>query len=295
MNKNTSTKRIVSLVLAIVMVAAMLTVSAVADNTKIYVNGELIQNGETVSADKVTVKIDPVATDDVVTVNGEEVKLDENGEFVIYAATPDAAETTDTPDAAETTDTPDAPVVAQGTVVITVKSADGSVVSVTFTLEPAAEETADTADSADEADTKDTADETETDDTADEPVDTDDTADEPATDDTADEPATDDTADEPATDDEPATGDEPIDTDDTADQPETKKVLNGDVDNDGVITSNDALLILMYSVGSYDFDKVQLQQADVTGTGVYSDDALAVLRASVGIEPITPEYIEVVL
>jgi len=291
MNKNTSTKRIVSLVLAIVMVAAMLTVSAVADNTKIYVNGELIQNGETVSADKVTVKIDPVATDDVVTVNGEEVKLDENGEFVIYAATPDAAETTDTPDAAETTDTPDAPVVAQGTVVIEVKSADGSVVSVTFTLEPAAEETADTADSADEADTKDTADETETDDTADEPVDTDDTADEPVdTDDTADEPVdTDDTADEPATD------DEPIDTDDTADQPETKKVLNGDVDNDGVITSNDALLILMYSVGSYDFDKVQLQQGDVTGTGVYSDDALAVLRASVDIEPITPEYIEVVL
>ena len=281
MNKNTSTKRIVSLVLAIVMVAAMLTVSAVADNTKIYVNGELIQNGETVSADKVTVKIDPVATDDVVTVNGEEVKLDENGEFVLYAATPDAAETTDTPDAAETTDTPDAPVVAQGTVVIEVKSADGSVVSVTFTLEPAAEETADTADSADEADTKDTADETETDDTADEPVDTDDTADEPVD--------TDDTADEPATD------DEPIDTDDTADQPETKKVLNGDVDNDGVITSNDALLILMYSVGSYDFDKVQLQQADVTGTGVYSDDALAVLRASVDIEPITPEYIEVVL
>ncbi len=291
MNKNTSTKRIVSLVLAIVMVAAMLTVSAVADNTKIYVNGELIQNGETVSADKVTVKIDPVATDDVVTVNGEEVKLDENGEFVLYAATPDAAETTDTPDAAETTDTPDAPVVAQGTVVIEVKSADGSVVSVTFTLEPAAEETADTADSADEADTKDTADETDTDDTADKPVDTDDTADEPVdTDDTADEPVdTDDTADEPATD------DEPIDTDDTPDQPETKKVLNGDVDNDGVITSNDALLILMYSVGSYDFDKVQLQQADVTGTGVYSDDALAVLRASVDIEPITPEYIVVVL
>ena len=41
------------------------------------------------------------------------------------------------------------------------------------------------------------------------------------------------------------------------------------------------------------FDKIQTAQADVNGDGVYSDDALLVLRASIGLEKLNPEYIEV--
>ena len=316
MNKNTSTKRIVSLVLAIAVFAAMFALGAYADNNKIYVNGKLVQNGEVVTAENgsVIVKIDPVATDDVVTVNGKVVKLDENGEFVLYTATPDAAETADAPvatdDTPDTPDTPDEPVVALGDVTIVVTDKDGNKVSVSFTLEDAEEttDTADVVDTDDEVETVDTPDDVETTDTPDEPKDTEDTPDEPKdTEDTPDVPPvdTDDTPDEPEdtedTPDEPKDTEDtpdvpPVDTDDTPDEPKTEKYLNGDVDFDGLLTSNDAVLILRFSVGVENFSDVQKVVGDVNGDKAnYSDDALAVLRASVGLETITPEYVDVVV
>jgi len=317
MNKKTSYKRIVSLVLAVFMVASLLSVSAMTlENTKIYVNGTLVQNGDKFEADSVTVKIDPVESEDVVEVNNKAVALDENGEFVIYTSAAEATDTTDTPDS----------VVADGEVTITVVHLNEVTDAVTITVTAPAEdeETKDTADTSDESETKDTADETDTDaetkDTADE-TDTDaetkDTADESDTDaetkDTADESDTDaetkDTADESDTDgketkdtadetdtDGKETKDTADETDtDTSDQPKTEKYLNGDVDFDKFITSNDAVLILRRSADLEVFDNVQSVVGDVTGNGVFSDDALIVLRASVGLDTINPEYVDVVI
>jgi len=331
MNKKTSYKRIVSLVLTVFMVASLLSVSAMTlENTKIYVNGTLVQNGDKFEADSVTVKIDPVESEDVVEVNNKAVALDENGEFVIYTSAAEATDTTDTPDS----------VTADGEVTITVVHLNEVTDAVTITVTAPAEEeeTKDTADTSDESETKDTADETDTDaetkdtadesdtdaetkDTADESdtdAETKDTADESDTDaetkDTADESDTDgketkDTADESDTDgketkdtadetdtDGKETKDTADETDtDTSDQPKTEKYLNGDVDFDKFITSNDAVLILRRSADLEVFDNVQSVVGDVTGNGVFSDDALIVLRASVGLDTINPEYVDVVI
>lgn len=291
MNKKTSYKRIVSLVLAVFMVASLLSVSAASsENTKIYVNGTLVQNGDKFEADSVTVKIDPVESEDVVEVNNKAVALDENGEFVIYTSAAEATDTTDTPDS----------VVADGDVTITVVRLNEvtDAVTITVTAPTEEEETKDTADTSDESETKDTADETDTD------AETKDTADESDTDketsDTPDESDTDtetsDTPDESDTDTETTDTPDESDTDtETGDQPKTEKYLNGDVDFDKSITSNDAVLILRRSADLETFDKVQSVVGDVTGNGVYSDDALIVLRASVGLDTINPEYVDVVV
>ena len=90
MNKKTSYKRIVSLVLAVFMVASLLSVSAAAENKIIYVNGELAVNGGTYETGAVVT----VETDDNVTVavNGKTV---DSKAFVL------TTDTTDTPDAAK--------------------------------------------------------------------------------------------------------------------------------------------------------------------------------------------------
>ena len=72
----------------------------------------------------------------------------------------------------------------------------------------------------------------------------------------------------------------------TPDVPE--KEINGilgDVNNDGVVDSADALLILRNSVGLEDFDETQTFLGDVNedNENIDSSDALAVLRYSVGI------------
>ncbi len=58
----------------------------------------------------------------------------------------------------------------------------------------------------------------------------------------------------------------------------------GDVDNDGQITANDALTILRTSVGLSELTPEQTKLADVDGdTEITANDALAVLRYSVGL------------
>ena len=126
-------------------------------------------------------------------------------------------------------------------------------------------------------------------DTPDEPVDTpDEPVDTPDTPNTPDEPV--DTPDEPVdTPDEPVdTPDKPTDTDsdtdepiDTPDTPDTAGLL-GDVNQDGVVDSADALLILRASVELEAFSDIQNLLGDVNFDGtVDSADALDVLRYSV--------------
>ena len=64
---------------------------------------------------------------------------------------------------------------------------------------------------------------------------------------------------------------------------EEKKGIYGDVDGDGAITANDALMILRNSVGMETFTPEQFKLADIDDDGAISaNDALAVLRHSVG-------------
>lgn len=61
------------------------------------------------------------------------------------------------------------------------------------------------------------------------------------------------------------------------------KVVYGDVDGNGSINSNDALRVLLCSVGEVDFSESELLAADVNGDGVAnSADALNILEYSVG-------------
>lgn len=58
----------------------------------------------------------------------------------------------------------------------------------------------------------------------------------------------------------------------------------GDVDSDGTVNSNDALLILQYAVGTAQLSDTQLIYADVNDDGrVNSADALQILNKSVGL------------
>ena len=89
------------------------------------------------------------------------------------------------------------------------------------------------------------------------------------------EPATTDT--DKATDTNKAT-----DTDSDTDEPKTKGIY-GDLDGDGDITANDALMILRASVERETLTPEQTALADVDGDGdITANDALAVLRYSVG-------------
>lgn len=56
----------------------------------------------------------------------------------------------------------------------------------------------------------------------------------------------------------------------------------GDVNNDGVVNSADALIILQYSAGIV--EDININRADINGDGeVNSTDALQVLQTSVGL------------
>ena len=62
-----------------------------------------------------------------------------------------------------------------------------------------------------------------------------------------------------------------------------EKLIGGDVNGDGKVLSDDALLILRHSLGLYDFEGLAADMADVDNSGkVDSADALSVLRCSVG-------------
>lgn len=66
--------------------------------------------------------------------------------------------------------------------------------------------------------------------------------------------------------------------------PDNMKGIYGDLDNDGLISSADALLVLRNSVELEVFNDIQTILADVDGdSDVTSADALEILRASVGI------------
>ena len=65
----------------------------------------------------------------------------------------------------------------------------------------------------------------------------------------------------------------------------------GDLDNDGEVTSNDALKILRASVGLETFTQEQTVLADLDNDGeITSNDALIVLRKSVGLDDASEEY-----
>lgn len=65
----------------------------------------------------------------------------------------------------------------------------------------------------------------------------------------------------------------------------TYSSAKGDIDNDGAISSADALLVLRYSVGLEKFTEEQINNSDVDHDGTISSaDALKILRASVGLE-----------
>lgn len=65
--------------------------------------------------------------------------------------------------------------------------------------------------------------------------------------------------------------------------PDDPKLIIGDLDGDGEITANDALTILRSSVGMADLTPEQNKLADIDGdTEITANDALAVLRYSVG-------------
>ena len=58
----------------------------------------------------------------------------------------------------------------------------------------------------------------------------------------------------------------------------------GDMDDDGTLTSGDALTVLRNSVGLQTLDAAKLILADMDGDGtITSADALTVLRKSVGL------------
>lgn len=60
-----------------------------------------------------------------------------------------------------------------------------------------------------------------------------------------------------------------------------QKILCGDADNDGIITSSDALVILRYTVEAQLSEYIKEYDVDKDGS-ISSNDALAVLRSSVG-------------
>ena len=62
-------------------------------------------------------------------------------------------------------------------------------------------------------------------------------------------------------------------------------LLPGDVDENGVISANDARLVLRYSVNLGSFTAKQKKAADVDGiAGIKAGDARKILRASVKLE-----------
>ena len=70
----------------------------------------------------------------------------------------------------------------------------------------------------------------------------------------------------------------------TPSTPDTPNYIYGDIDFDGNITANDALLILRSSVGLETFTTKQSALADIDSDNtITSNDALAVLRFSVGL------------
>lgn len=80
--------------------------------------------------------------------------------------------------------------------------------------------------------------------------------------------------------------DDSKDTPDSPDTPEKPEPIGslGDVDRDGEITANDALMILRASVGMETFTPEQTRLADVDNDGeISANDALVVLRFSVGL------------
>ena len=70
-----------------------------------------------------------------------------------------------------------------------------------------------------------------------------------------------------------------------------KELKKGDVDQDGFVTSDDALCILKYVGGITELDEKAKELADVDGAaGITTDDALFVLKYVVGlIDGFTPE------
>lgn len=189
-----------------------------------------------------------------------------------------AAETTDTPDAAATADTPDLPDMTETPAQPVPASPD----------EPSEIPNDESADEP-QTQTEDTPDieqppEPETPDIP-SPEEPNETADEPAPVRTADVPETSDTPDEPETPDVPTTPDVPEPEPEPEPEPPKDTTPQGDVNGDKTVTSEDALLILRYSVGFYSaIMGGNIKYADMNGDNVIdSSDAMLVLRLTVTI------------
>jgi hypothetical protein len=64
---------------------------------------------------------------------------------------------------------------------------------------------------------------------------------------------------------------------------DVNKYLPGDADLSGAVNTIDALRILQYAVGRYEFSATQLQAADIDGSGtVNTIDALRIKQYVVG-------------
>ncbi len=62
-------------------------------------------------------------------------------------------------------------------------------------------------------------------------------------------------------------------------------IMLGDVDGDGEITANDAILVLRASIGTEEFDDTTFIAGDVDGDGeITANDAIMILRQSIGYE-----------
>ncbi len=307
----TSNKRLASLVLAILMVASLLSVSAAA-NTQIFIDGELAVSGtEYDKAVTVTVEGDDV---NAVTVNDVKVEFGDDGSFEltpVEALTPaEPVETAEEPentadqpkasaDEAATSDSANAPIESgaalntvealYGDVVIAVYNSTNeltSSVAVKFVEKKSVpEDTTDPTDPVDPTDPTDPVDPTDpTDVTTSDDATSDIGTPEVATIDVAthDNATTDVATRDNATPDD-ATPDDPGKTD--PEPPAPVVYAPGDMDNDGVITSGDALMVLRASVGLVKLSAPQEAAADVVKDGtINSSDALKILRVSVDLD-----------
>lgn len=70
---------------------------------------------------------------------------------------------------------------------------------------------------------------------------------------------------------------------------ERSKGLWGDADSDGIVTTNDAMMVLQYAVGVREANTLDLTVSDVDGDGIYTtNDAMMILQYAVGVRSIFP-------
>ncbi len=195
----------------------------------------------------------------------------------------DLTETTDTPDKAESTDTPDTTESDSDTGDGKNELQDSDILSSDIEDDLQTPDVPETADMPEIEETEDTPDTPDTPETPDEPE----TQDEPEPE-TYDEPDIQTDTDND-TDSEPEPEPEPEPDPEPEPEPPVDTTLPGDVNGDGVVNSEDALMVLRHSVGLSLLPQEKLKYADINGDGaVDSSDAFGVLRVTI-LQPDEPD------